>query len=192
MQKRILLSLFFIISSIASAQENDAHQLYVKGNVLFLPILITNVGFEYQLSPKYTLQADGFISPWQSFAGNHAQIYMGHLEGRYYFNEAFSRWYIGANAGFALFDLTKWNYSGTNRFQRGFNYMLGATVGYQLKWKKNWNIDFFLGGGMIQSQYHGYENVPPNWIRYDDAKGWNKSGEFLPYRGGIMIAYKLK
>lgn len=191
MFSKVFFSLVLVLSLCCNAQQNEK-ALYVKGNALILPIAVLNAGFEYQLSDKYTLQADGFISPWKSFAGNHAQIYMAHLEGRYYFKEAFNKWYIGANTGFGLFDITKWNYSGTNRFQRGYNIMFGATVGYQFQWKENWNVDIFLGGGTSQGFYHGYENVPPNWIRYDDAQGWNRSGEIIPYRGGIMIAYKIK
>ncbi|MDO5616870.1 MAG: DUF3575 domain-containing protein [Cruoricaptor ignavus] len=176
-----------------SAQEKKEKALYVKGNALFAPLGMINAGLEYQLSQKFTLQADGFISPWKSFFGNHAQVYMGHLEGRYYFDKAFSKWYVGLNSGFGLFDMTKWNYSGSDKFQRGFNYMLGATVGYQFQWKENWNIDLYLGGGTSQGFYHGYEIEPPDkWVRYEEANGWNKSGEWIPYRGGIMISYKLK
>lgn len=191
MSKALWFSCLLITCTAFPAQENE-RSIYVKGNALFLPVLITNVGVEYQLSPKYTLQADGFVSPWKSIDGNHAQVYMAHVEGRYYFKEAFNKWYVGANTGFGIFDFTKWNYFNTNKFQRGFNIMLGATVGYQFHWKENWNIDLFLGGGTVQSQYRGFEYVAPKLIRYDGAKGWNKSGEFLPYRGGIMIAYKIK
>ena len=28
--------------------------------------------------------------------------------------------------------------------------------------------------------------------RYDLAKEYNKSGELIPYRGGLMLVYKLK
>jgi hypothetical protein len=190
--KKYIILILVTLSLCASAQEN--HALYVKANALFLPIGMLNAGFEYQLSKHYTAQADFFISPWKSFAGSHAQIYMGHLEGRYYFNEAFKHWYVGANTGFGLFDITKYGgYKKLNEYQRGFNVMLGATVGYQMKWKERWNIDFYLGGGNSQGFYHGYENIAPNFIkRYDGATNWNKSGEWIPYRGGIMIAYKLK
>ena len=191
MLKNILLSLSILGSVLFSAQETHK-AVYVKGNALLLPALVVNTGFEFQLSNKYTIEIDGLISPWKSVNGNHAQVYMGHLEGRYYFNEAFHKLYVGANAGFGLFDLTKWNYIGSSRFQRGFNIMAGVTVGYQFHWKEKWNIDVFVGGGTSQAFYHGYENVPPNWIRYDDAQKWNKSGELIPYRGGIMISYKIK
>ena len=188
--KKLFLAACVAASLAVSAQE---HSLYLKGNVLTAPVGIMNVGAEYQLSPKYTIQSDLLISPWKSFAGNHAQVYMGHVEGRYYFNEAFKHWYVGVNAGAGVFDLTKWNYVGTNKFQRGFTFMLGATAGYQFQWKERWNIDVFLGAGTSQGSYHGYEHVPPDsFIRYDKAKGWNKSGEIIPYRGGIMLSYKIK
>jgi hypothetical protein len=29
--------------------------------------------------------------------------------------------------------------------------MLGATVGYQVKFSDRWNIDFYVGGGVSQS-----------------------------------------
>lgn len=188
--KKLLLASFLLYNLCAYAQGKKA--LYVKANAVFLPVGILNAGLEYQLNNRYTIQADFLMSPWKSFGGQHLQIYMGHLEGRYYFKEAFKHWYIGANAGLGLFDIQKWNYSGTEKFQRGFNLMLGATVGYQMQWKERWNIDFYLGGGTSQGFYHGYESVPPSFTRYDGADGWNKSGELIPYRGGIMIAYKLR
>lgn len=190
--KKIFLALFITGGVFANAQTNE-HRLYGKVNALFLPVGMLNAGLEYQLSPKITLEADGFMSPWKSFAGNHAQVYMAHLEGRYYFNEAFKHWYVGANTGFGVFDLTKWNYRGSDKFQRGFTFMLGATVGYQFQINDKLNLDVFVGGGTAQSSYHGYESVPPDgFVRYDKAKEWNKSGEIVPYRIGVMLSYKLK
>lgn len=188
-----LVGLLILISVWLPAQEiEDSNSLYVKGNALFLPVLMFNAGVEYQLSSQYTLQADIFISPWKSFNGRHLQICMGHIEGRYYFKEAFNKWYVGANIGTGVFDYSKWDHP-KNQYQRGMTFMLGGVVGYQVNWKKNWNVDFFLGGGFSQSFYHGFEKIPPNYVdRYDGATKWNKSGEIIPYRGGIMISYKIK
>ena len=76
-------------------------------NTLTLPLAITNIAFEYPLTNQITLQADGLISPWKSLNGRHFQIYMGNMEGRYYFKEAFRKWYVGPNVGFAFFDMQK-------------------------------------------------------------------------------------
>ena len=184
------------VQGIAQQQTkfDDEKKIFVKGNALFLPALIFNLGIESQINEKFTWQNDFFLSPWRSINGNHGMVLMAHTEGRYYFDKAFNKWYVGLNAGSGIFDLTKWNYSGTHKFQRGFNVMIGGVVGYQYQWKERWNIDIFAGGGTVQSWYHGYapSEVPPGFYRYDEAENWNKSGEFLPYRGGIMVSYRIK
>jgi len=181
-------------------------ETYLKGNALFLPIGILNAGVERQLNNKMTLQADVFISPWKSFAGKYLQIYMFGVDGRYYFREAFDHWYLGANISTSRFILQKWNYwgSGTYRYtedspeytvsdlyQDGYSLMLGATVGYQKKIAERWTLDFYVTAGTVQSFYKGLHKKLP--VRYDTDKQdrYNRSGEFLPYRGGVMVAYKL-
>lgn len=178
---------FFISGLLFSQEENP---IYIKANASLIPLGLVNVGAEIGLSEHYTMQGDIFVSPWKSFFGNHARVGMGHLEGRYYFSEAFKKWYLGINAGVGVFDLTKWNYKDTNQYQRGFNYMVGASVGYQFLFNDKWNLDVFVGGGMSQAFYHGYDGNTGQ--RYDSAEKWNKSGEWIPYRGGLMLSYKIK
>ena len=207
--KKLFLTLVLACGFLLNAQIQDpaaARKIYIKANALFLPIGVLNAGLEYQLNKKMTLQGEVFISPWKSFAGKDAQVYMLGLEGRYYFTEAFKHFYVGANISAARFIIQKYNYwgSGTyqytptspvyNRadvYQDGYSVMLGATVGYQFELGPKWNMDLFLGAGTIQSFYKGY--VHGLDVRYDaDERGYNKSGEILPYKGGIMISYQLQ
>ena len=51
-------------------------------------------------------------------------------------------------------------------------------------------LDFFVGGGWHQGYYHGYYNDGTPG-RYEKAKHWNISGDWLLYRGGVMISYRL-
>ena len=195
--------------TFASAQTSDSasgKKTYLKANALFLPIGMLNLGLEHQLGEKWTLQGEVFVSPWKSFMGKYAQIYMGGVEGRYYFNEAFKHWYVGGNLHFSAFNMQKWSYWSdrlaqydpnspfyrlSDLYQRGFSIMLGATIGYQWQINNQWNLDLFVGGGHSEGFYHGY--VKGLDIRYDDAeRPWNRSGEFIPYKGGLMIAYRLK
>ncbi|MGA9213066.1 DUF3575 domain-containing protein [Kaistella sp.] len=192
--KKIAIAFAIIFSFLSNAQNQEStatKSIYIKGNALLLPIGMLNAGVEYQLKEKVTLQADVFVSPWKSFMGNHAQVYMGTVEARYYFKEAFSKFYVGLNLGSAVFDIQKWNYFNTDNYQRGFTILGGATVGYQFKIKENWNIDLYLGGGNSQGFYRGY--LKKSGARYDDdGRRWDKSGEWIPYKGGVMISYKLK
>ncbi|QOW11709.1 DUF3575 domain-containing protein [Kaistella flava (ex Peng et al. 2021)] len=207
MKKTILLFALFIglLSNAQTQKSENSKNIYLKGNALFLPVGIVNAGIEYQLNEKVTLQADVFISPWKSFMGKYSQVYMVGFDARYYFDEAFKHFYVGANVSGARFIIQKYNYWGNGNYQYtpespiyktsdiyqdGFALMLGATVGYEFQISDRWNLDLYLGAGTIQSFYKGYHKELG--VRYDDdGRLWNKSGEFLPYRGGIMIGYKL-
>ncbi|MEF9479485.1 DUF3575 domain-containing protein [Chryseobacterium sp. RRHN12] len=200
--------LAFLSVSTFSAQEQEQggqdKSLYIKGNALFAPIGILNLGLEKQISPRYTLQGDVFISPWKSFAGHELQIYSLSVEGRYYFKEAFKNWYLGVNIGAAAYNLQKWSYwndksfenwngetlINSNLYQRGLSIMLGVTAGYQFQLSERWNLDIYGTVGTSQGFYKGYDRTTGK--RYDAAKDFNKSGEIIPYRGGVMISYKLK
>ena len=81
-------------------------------------------------------------------------------------------------------------YKASDLYQNGYAIIIGATLGYQFQLSERWNMDLYLGAGSAQSFYKGYHKELG--IRYDnDGRKWNKSGEFLPYRGGVMISYKL-
>ncbi|TXF79571.1 DUF3575 domain-containing protein [Chryseobacterium sp.] len=204
MQKKKVLTFFLLLMVSLSWAQNE-NKLYVKGNALFIPLGIINAGVEYQIGTKYTVQGDVFISPWKSFDGKYAQVYMVGFEPRYYFNEAFKHWYVGANISAARYIIQKYNYWSndpyqltvnspiyvkSDLYQDGFSILVGATVGYQFKLSEKLNADVYLGAGANQGFYKGYHKELG--IRYDEIDHWNKSGEFIPYRGGIMISYQLK
>lgn len=202
----LLLSIFIITWHFAQGLDsNSTKATYIKANSLFLPIGILNAGVEHQIKDKITLQTNVLISPWKSFAGKYMQIYLLGFEGRYYFKEAFDHWYLGVNLSGARFILQKYNYWGpgiaqytpespiyqaADLYQDGFAIMAGLTVGYQFQLSSRWNMDLFLTGGTSQGFYNGYHKILK--IRYDDdGRRWNKSGEIIPYGGGVMISYKL-
>ena len=189
-----------------TAPEPHQHRPVLKANALFLPIGMLNAGIEFPIKDHYTVQTDVFISPWKSFAGKYMQVYMLGVEGRYYFDEAFKRWYVGANISGMRFIMQKYSYwtdtlsqydenspvyKKSDLYQDGFSYMLGVTVGYQFQLNEKLSMDIFVGGGTIQSFYRGYHKTLG--VRYDNDpdRDLNLSGEWLPYRGGIMIGYKL-
>lgn len=205
MKKPVTLILI-AVSTLGFSQKNET---YVKGNALFLTIGMLNVGVERRFSEHFTGQADIFVSPWKSFDGHRALFAIGTVEGRYYFDEAFKHWYVGASIGFGVFNVQKWNYWGNELYtdkegnltpyrknqlyQKGFSYMMGVTGGYQFRLADRWNMDIFLGVGNQQGFYKGYveglPETPEN--RYDDVEHWDKSGEIIPFKAGVMISYKL-
>ena len=184
-------------------------QTEIKANAIFLPLGMINLAVEKSINSKFSLQAEGFISPWKSFGGKNLQIYMGTLEGRYYFKEMMKGWYVGAYGSIAAYNLQKWNYlksapvlddddhpqlSGdgtvrlTERYQKGLALIIGVSGGYHFTVTERLGLDVYAGIGTTQSIYKGY--FKDNNQRYDKATNWNKSGEVIPTRGGLMVTYK--
>ncbi|UMQ43636.1 DUF3575 domain-containing protein [Chryseobacterium sp. Y16C] len=216
MKNKILISLFvlFALYTISAQttevpEEKSKTKVYIKGNALFIPIGIVNVGVEHQLNKKITLQGDVFISPWKSFSGHELQYYSASFEGRYYFDEAFKHWFVGANIGVSSFVLQKWSYwnddihydqetmlptkyISSQLYQKGYSILLGITAGYQFNLSERWNMELYATVGHSQDFYKGYVRGTDEKERYDRIENYNKSGEIIPYRGGIMISYKLK
>lgn len=185
-------------------------QTEIKANTVFLPLGIVNVASEQSFSKNFTVQEELFISPWKSFSGKNLQIYMATLEGRYYFKESMKKWYVGAYFSFATFNLQKWNYWNknvitdeqgqpeyiadgsvrrTSRYQKGRSFVFGISGGYHFTINEKFGLDIFAGIGSSQGLYKGY--YKDNDERSDKAHGWNKSGEIIPTRGGLMLTYKL-
>ncbi|MCU7618686.1 DUF3575 domain-containing protein [Chryseobacterium sp. PBS4-4] len=185
-------------------------QSEIKVNAAFLPLGMINIAAEKSLSNNFSLQAEGFISPWKSFVGKNLQIYMGTLEGRYYFKEVMKGWYVGAYGSIAAYNLQKWNYLKaetvlnedgtpqfssdgsvrvTERYQKGLAIVIGVSGGYHFTINEKIGLDVYAGIGTSQSIYRGY--FKDNNERYDAAAKWNKSGEIIPTRGGVMLTYTI-
>ena len=141
-------------------------QTYIKANVFTTLLTIPNVGIETSIGNRFI------------------PVY------RYHFSEKTHGFYVGAHIGATLFNFQKWNYLNTNKYEEGLGYVMGATIGYKAKINEKLHLDCFIGGGSHQGFYKGY--IIGTNQRYESAENYNKSGEWLPYRGGIMLSYQLK
>jgi hypothetical protein len=93
------------------------------------------------------------------------------------------------HVGGSIYKVSKGVHRPENQYEKGVGYMIGATIGYQKEISDKILIELFLGGGTHQGFYKGY-NISTG-ERYDTAEKYNKSGEWLPYRGGVMISYRI-
>ena len=181
--KFVLVIIFFILYSPTFSQN------YIKVNAVTALVLVPNVGFETKISKHFSFHVDVNASFWKSINGQPFQFVMVIPEIRYHFKETFNGFYLGTHLGGSYFKLQKWGYTNTNIHQEGYNYLMGFTVGYQKKIGAKFMLEAFLGGGNQQAFYKGYNSE--TGLRSETAKNFNKSGEWLPYRGGIMICYQL-
>lgn len=182
MKKLLVLSILIFSIHLQS-------QTYVKANALTALVAVPNVGIETSIGKKSTFQFDILVSPWKSINGLPYQFITATPEYRYYFKEKFNGFYAGAHVGGSVYKISKGIHAKLNQYENGLGYMIGATIGYQVKINDKFMLDCFLGGGSHQGFYKGYYVGTKE--RYDKAQDYNKSGEWLPYRGGVMISYKL-
>lgn len=181
--KKIFIFAFLIISI------HSHSQTYVKANALSTMLTIPNIGIETSIGKKSTFQFDITASFWKSIQGKPAEFYIFIPEYRYHFHEKHNGFYVGGHIGATIFNFQKWNYLNSTMYEKGFGYLLGATIGYQTKINDKFMLDCFLGGGSNQGFYKGYYIGTDN--RYEQAKDYNKSGEWIPYRGGVMVSYRI-
>lgn len=183
--KKILFYSFFLFSLYSNSQT------YIKGNALTALVLVPNVGIETSIGKKSTLQFDVLGSFWKSINGVPRQIYTFTPEYRYHFQEKNNGFYVGGHIGVSIFNMQKYTkaYKGTDYYEKGFGYFMGATVGFEKKINNRLMLDCFLGGGNHQAFYKGYSITTGE--RLDKAVHYNKSGEWIPYRGGFMVSYRI-
>jgi hypothetical protein len=179
--------LFLLLVLLLSIQSQS--QTYVKVNALTTLIAVPNVGIETSIGKKSTFQVDVLASFWKSINSLPSQFVTVTPEYRYHFNEKFNGFYTGVHVGGSIYKVSKGFHRQLNEYEKGVGYMIGATIGYQKEISKKILLEIFLGGGSHQGFYKGY-NINTE-ERYDKAIKYNKSGEWLPYRGGVMISYRI-
>lgn len=183
--KKILLIIVFIFSIKVQSQT------YVKLNAITAVVLVPNVGMETSIGDKTTFSFDIMASFWNSFDGKKPMKFAMYTpEIRYHFKEKYNGFYTGANVGYDTYELQKWGYFNSNMYEKGMGYRIGATIGYNKKLNTKFLLDLFIRGGWHQGFYKGFHNDGTPG-RYENVKNWNKSSEYLPYGGGVMISYNL-
>lgn len=179
MKKLLIAVMLFCTIGMSEAQT------YIKSNALYWLGLLPNVGVETRLGKHFTFNGEFNASLWESING---RPYMGMqaIAGvRYYPKMAFKGFYVGADAAFDVYNVSKWDHPATD-VQHGIGIYLGVTLGYQISIAKRWNMDFYAGGGWHLGHYWGEDKLTDTPYAL-----WNASGEWIPYKLGVTFAYRL-
>jgi hypothetical protein len=200
MIKRTLYILFILFFTKFYAQTE------IKINLASALILTPNIGIEVKLSEKFGYQLDTSATFFDNIEGSPFQTTQIFNEFRFYPKMKKTKnqrsFFIGPHVGYGMFTLRLPKFITTivdtelkeeGSYQSGRNAYYGITLGKKIPLKnKNFNLELFIGGGTSQSNYK-YYNKEGNRIyeNPDIEKKFNKSGEELIYRGGLMLTYKI-
>lgn len=192
-------------------------QVTVKLNGLYALAGVVNPAVEIALSPRATFQSEIVWSPWESVTrrGISGPMKFGIFMNEYrrYFDRRFEGWYVAANAGAMLFNMTKPTLRGgiglSSKSSKGYGMMFGLAGGYQWRLGERWSVDACFGWSFMSSFYNGYALVdglvdggqtynkgeliltPHGHDDLAHPDPWNGSAEWLPNKIGVSIGYRI-
>lgn len=161
MKKFILsISLFFVITVFSFSQN-----IGIKTNFLHWATTTPNLGMEFALNRKYTLEVSGGYNPFTFKDNSKAKHWIVQPELRYWLCESFNGHFLGLhglvgeyNIGGIDIPLGRLSVFKDNRYE-GFVYGGGLSWGYQWMLSKRMNFELNLGGGYAYITYDKYPCV---------------------------------
>jgi hypothetical protein len=193
------LSFFIVLFSITLYSQTE-----LKFNLASAALLVPNIGIEVQISDRFSYQLDTSASFYDNIEGSPFHMTQIFNELRFYPKNKRNKrsFFVGAHVGYGMYNLrlprgianiSGSEYKEEGSYQYGRNAYYGITIGKKIPLKNaKFNLEVFVGGGSSQSNYKYYNKDEQRVFAITNYKRkFNKSGEELPYRGGLMLTYKL-
>lgn len=184
-----MLLMLFSVSSFGFSQS-----LVLKNNLLYDATLTPNLGLEVKLSKQWTAGLNVGYQPWPF--KDTAERKMRHLliapEVRYWLCDVFSGWFVGVNAFYSHYNISKVNFpfglysSVENRRKQGDAFAAGVFGGHSWILSPHWSIEAEAGVDVGSAKFKEYECVHCGEYYGEDKK------PFLAPKVGINIIYNIK
>lgn len=149
------------MSLIFSASVFSQH-MGIKNNLLYDAALTPNLGLEFGLGKKSTLDIIGNYNPFEFSNNKKWKHWLVQPEFRYWTCEKFNGFFMGAHAlggevSIANVKLPFGMYKQLRDYMyEGYFVGGGLSVGYQWALSKRWNLEASVGGGYIYFDYDKY------------------------------------
>lgn len=197
MLKKLMIVVLMLAGVSAFAQEAG-----VKTNLLYDATSTMNLGVEFGLSPKWTLDVSGNFNPWTFSDYRKMKHWLVQPEARYWFCEKFNGHFFGIHAhggqynwggmlpwGFKdgkMFGSVKNKHILENRYQ---GWLAGAGISYGYQWilGNRWSLEATIGVGYA---YLSYDRYPCGAC--GEKLGEGHKNYFGPTKAGITLIYMIK
>ena len=187
--KRAFILLFFMLGCLVI--KSKAQKIAVKSNLLYDATTTVNLGLEFGLARKWTLDIPVNYNPWKPDNGRRLRHWGVQPEVRYWFCESFNRTFVGLHGHYADFnvgglpDIFSKNMQ-KNRYQ-GHLYGGGISVGHSWILKKRWSIEASVGLGYARIEYEKYPCAECGSKLKDTGRNY-----FGPTKAALSIIYLIK
>ena len=154
----VLLAVLVMFGAAAKGQS-----VAVKTNLLYDALLNVNLGAEFGLSPRWTLDVSGGLNMWTLPHDRRWKHWLVQPEARYWFCDRFSGHFLGFHTHGGQYNVgglkngikflgSDFSKLSDSRYQGWF---VGAGVAYGYAWilGRHWNLELEIGVGYAYTQY---------------------------------------
>ena len=204
MYKRLIVFVFALtIICQAEAQEmrvtgRHTPSIAVKSNLLYDATTSMNLGMEFKVGERLTLEASATYNPWTPSEERRLRHILVQPELRWWFCEPFHGHFLGAHAHYAMFNvggisLPKIGIGGVGdsdtKDYRYEGWLAGAGIsyGYQFYLGRRWSLETTLGAGYAYLDYDRYQCGKCGSFENSNTKHY-----FGLTKAGISLIYLIK
>lgn len=158
----LIITLIFLLGSSSSF----AQQVALKTNILYDATATINLGAEFQVAPRWSIDVSGNLNAWNMKDGRRWKHWMAQPEVRYWFCDATAGHFIALHAIGGKYNFGHLPFArdivydfANLRDHRYQGWAVGAGVGYGYTWLlgRHWNLEAELGIGWIRATYDEFE-----------------------------------
>lgn len=159
----LIVSICLVVSSLTASAQN----VVVKTNLLYDITATANLGIEFKVAPKWTVDISGNLNAWTFSDNKKWKHWVLQPEARYWLCERFNGHFVGAHLVGGIYNMGNWNtdftFLGTDFGQlkehRYEGWLVGAGIAYGYHWMlgRHWSVEAEIGIGYVYTQADKYE-----------------------------------
>ncbi len=155
----------------------------VKTNILYDAVTAANIGVEFGVAPKWSIDISGNFKSWDLNPDIRTRHLLVQPEVRYWFCEQLNGSFVAAHAVYAHFNWGNIWPADNYRYQGDLG-GIGVAYGYSWPLSKSWNMEAELGAGYVYAIYDKYPCQECGRKISDGRKGF-----FTPTKAAISLIY---
>lgn len=159
----LIVSICLVVASLTVSAQN----VVVKTNLLYDITATANLGIEFKVAPKWTVDISGNLNAWTFSDNKKWKHWVLQPEARYWLCERFNGHFVGAHLVGGIYNMGNWNtdftFLGTDFGQlkehRYEGWLVGAGIAYGYHWMlgRHWSVEAEIGIGYVYTQADKYE-----------------------------------
>lgn len=154
----LIVSICLVVASLTASAQN----VVVKTNLLYDITATANLGIEFKVAPKWTVDISGNLNAWTFSDNKKWKHWVLQPEARYWLCERFNGHFVGAHLVGGIYNMGNWNtdftFLGTDFGQlkehRYEGWLVGAGIAYGYHWMlgRHWSVEAEIGIGYVYTQ----------------------------------------